>query len=163
MDVFQCLYNLSGGNFGVLNRAAITLLPKRNTPTLVTDFRPISLIHSVAKLISKVLAIRLARQMDGLISVAQSAFIKKRCIQDNFLYVRNVLRNLNASKKPTLFFKLDIARAFDSVSWEYLLELMQNMDFGPRWRNWICLLFSTTTSKVVLNGDQGNALHTDVA
>lgn len=78
MDVFQCLYNLSGGNFGALNRAAITLLPKRNAPTLVTDFRPISLIHSVAKLISKVLAIRLARQMDGLISVAQSAFIKKK-------------------------------------------------------------------------------------
>lgn len=158
MDVFQCLYNLSGGNFGALNRAAITLLPKRNAPTLVTDFRPISLIHSVAKLISKVLAIRLARQMDGLISVAQSAFIKKRCIQDNFLYVRNMLRNLNASKKPTLFFKLDIARAFDSVSWEYLLELMQNMGFGPRWRNWICLLFSTATSKVVLNGDQGECI-----
>lgn len=78
MDVFQCLYNLSGGNFRALNRAAITLLPKRNAPTLVTDFRPISLIHSVAKLISKVLAIRLARQMDGLISVAQSAFIRKK-------------------------------------------------------------------------------------
>lgn len=35
---------------------------------------------------------------------------------------------------------------------------MQNMGFGPQWRNWICLLFSTATSKVVLNGDQGECI-----
>ena len=78
MDVFQCLYDLAVGNFGALNRAALTLLPKRNTHTWVTDFRSISLIHSVAKLISKVPAMRPAKQLDGLISVAQSAFIRKK-------------------------------------------------------------------------------------
>lgn len=77
---------------------------------------------------------------------------------DNFLYVRNIVRNLTANRKHTLFFKLDIACAFDLVSWEYLLEVMQKMGFGHRWRNWICLLFASATSKVALNGDHGESI-----
>jgi hypothetical protein len=53
-------------------------------------FRPISLIHSFAKLVSKVLSIRFCKHINNLVSTSQSAFIKKRCIQDNFLYVRNL-------------------------------------------------------------------------
>ncbi len=135
LEVFQCFYNLSGGNFGSISRAMIAVLPKKDSPSLVHDFRPISLIHLVAKLISKTLAMRLAQRLDGLISHAQSAFIKKRCIQDNFLYVRNMVCSMHMQRKPCLFFKLDIAKAFDSVSWEYLSEMLQYQRFSHRWCN----------------------------
>ena len=61
-----------------------------------------------------------SRQM---ISNAQSAFIKRRCIQDSFMYVRNLARAYHRKKTPALLFKLDISKAFDMVSWEYMLEL----------------------------------------
>lgn len=69
-----------------------------------------------------------------------------------------MVRNLSANRKLTFFFKLDIARAFNLVSCEYLIEVMEHIGFGSRWRNWICLLFATVTSKVVLNGDHGECI-----
>jgi hypothetical protein len=50
-----------------------------------------------------------------MVSRAQSAFIKKRSIHDNFLYTQNLIRAVHRVRKPTLFLKLDIAKAFDTV------------------------------------------------
>lgn len=106
------------------------LLPKKGGVASLTDFRPISLVHSIAKLIAKVLSTRLTGIIDELISPAQSAFIKSRCIHDNYIYIQNCVRSLHSKKKSTLLIKLDIARAFDSVSWEYILELLQKLGFS---------------------------------
>jgi hypothetical protein len=123
----------------------------------VSDFRPISLIHSVAKIFSKLLANRLAPHLDGLVSKCQSAFIQKRCIQDNFLYVQNIVRQFQKTKTPTLFLKLDIQKAFDTINWSYLLEYLQARGFGHRWREWITILFSTASSRALINGVQGES------
>jgi hypothetical protein len=121
MTAFNSFYNLMIAPLMKLNSALITLLPKKEVSEVLWDFKPISLIHSFAKLVTKVLASQLSRCIDQLVSQAQSAFIKQRCIQDNFLYVRNLARTYYRKKTPALLFKLDISRAFDSVSWEYLL------------------------------------------
>jgi hypothetical protein len=77
-------------DLNLLNKANIILIPKKEGAEDIRDFRPISLIHAVAKIITKILALRLAPFMNDLISPCQSAFIKKRSIHDNFLYVRNL-------------------------------------------------------------------------
>jgi hypothetical protein len=64
-------------NFCLLNSAFITLLPKKEDADHVGDFRPISLVHSFAKLVTKVLANRLRGHLDQLVSKSQSAFIKE--------------------------------------------------------------------------------------
>jgi hypothetical protein len=94
MVAFDHAFRLAGGDFAALNGALICLLPKKDDAALVTDYRPISLTHSVAKLFSKVLARRLTPLIGDLISQAQSAFIKTRCLHDNFLFVRNLARAL---------------------------------------------------------------------
>ena len=70
----------------LLNKAHMVLLPKKEDAQGIRDFRPISLTHSIVKLISKILATRLSVELNALISRAQSAFIKRRSIHDNFLY-----------------------------------------------------------------------------
>jgi hypothetical protein len=60
-----------------------------------------------------------------------------------------------SKKKSALFLKLDIQKAFDSVNWGYLLEVLHAMGFGPRWREWISILFGTASSRALLNGTQG--------
>jgi hypothetical protein len=70
--------------------------------------------------------------MNDLVSNAQSAFIRKRSIHDNFLYVKNLATRFNKAKIPALLFKLDIHKAFDSISWEYILDLPHRRGFPPR-------------------------------
>jgi mannosylglycoprotein endo-beta-mannosidase len=76
------------------------------------------------------------------------------------MYVRNTARQLHRSKTPSLLIKLDIAKAFDTVRWDYMLDLMQRISFPQRWRALLTTLFSTTSSRVFLNGvPGGNILH----
>ncbi|XP_020155615.1 uncharacterized protein [Aegilops tauschii subsp. strangulata] len=124
MEVFHQFYHLAGENFQMLNIVAVVLLPKKDGAAAINDYRPISLIHSVAKLISKVLSLRLAT-------------------------------SLHSKKTPALPLKLDNSKAFDNVSWGYLLELLQQLGFSARWRNWIALLLSTSSSTFLLNGVAG--------
>lgn len=123
---------LTINNFHILNSANIALLPKKEGAECVSDFRPISLIHIIPKIIVKAMALRLRPKMDHIISSSQSAFIKTRIIHDNFMYVRNVARRLHKNCTPALLNKLDIAKAFDSVRWDYILDLTQRMGFPPR-------------------------------
>jgi len=87
MAALHNLYNLNSQGMEMLNSTNIILLPKKAESLRITDFRSISLIHSIAKIFSKLLANRLAPHLNSLVSNCQSAFIKKRSIHDNFLYV----------------------------------------------------------------------------
>lgn len=107
--------DLRGDCMHLLNSANIVLLTKKPDAAWVGDYRPISLIHSMSKIFSKILALRLAPELGSLASNCQSAFIKKRCIHDNFLFVQNSIKALHRSHMPSLFLKLDISKAFDSV------------------------------------------------
>ena len=60
-------------------------------------------------------------------------------------------------KIPALFMKLDIQKAFDTINWRYMLEVLQALGFGPRWRGWISILFGTATSRALLTGSQGSS------
>jgi hypothetical protein len=71
----------------MLNLAFIVLIPKKKCPHRVTDYIPISLTHSFAKVMSKILANGLGPELDNLISTNQTTFIKQRCIHDSFIYV----------------------------------------------------------------------------
>uniref|UniRef100_A0A453LB25 Reverse transcriptase domain-containing protein n=1 Tax=Aegilops tauschii subsp. strangulata TaxID=200361 RepID=A0A453LB25_AEGTS len=82
MEVFHQFYHLAGENFQMLNTAVVVLLPKKDGAAEINDYRPISLIHSVAKLISKVLSLRLATVIQSLISLAQTTFLRTKCIHD---------------------------------------------------------------------------------
>jgi hypothetical protein len=133
--------------FGRLNGTLIVLLP--------ADFRPITMIHSFAKLLSKILALCLAPRMQELISPNQNAFIRGRSIHDNFKYVQRAAVLIRKKKIPKLLLKLDVSKAFGTVVWPFLLDVMQAMGFGPCWRRWIAGLLSTASSRITLNGQLG--------
>jgi hypothetical protein len=76
MAAFNHVYNIRGGDLASLNSAFVCLLPKKTDASRIGDYRPISLIHSLSKLFSKVLARRITPHMSNIVSHAQSAFLK---------------------------------------------------------------------------------------
>jgi hypothetical protein len=144
--------------FECLNNALITLLPKKTGAVELADFRPISLVHSFARLLTKIMARRLAPKMPELVDENQTAFIRGRCIQDNFLLVQESAKAFHARKEASLLFKVDIAKAFDSISWPFLLSVLRQRGFGTRWIRWISLLLRTARTRVLVNGFEGDTL-----
>ena len=145
-------YNHRTAKMSLFNEANIVLLPKKQDARTLNEYRPISLINSMVKIITKMLANRLAPHLNELVSHAQNAFIRKRCIHDNFIYVQRVIQLLHKNKKPTLFIKLDISKAFDSIEWPYLLEVLKALGFSRKWRNWVSAILGTSSSKILVNG-----------
>ena len=80
VDMMAAISGRKFDNFGRLNSAYITMIPKNDGAEMVKDFRPISLVHSFAKLITKILANRLAKRLNEMVSPNHSVFIKGRFI-----------------------------------------------------------------------------------
>jgi hypothetical protein len=75
----------------LLNSAYLTLISEKEEAVTAKDFRPTSLIHSFAKLVTKIMANRLTLLLDSLVATTQSAFIKGRCIHDNFILMQQTI------------------------------------------------------------------------
>lgn len=65
---------------------------------------------------------------------------------------------LHALRKPTALVKLDISKAFDTIQWPLLLEILEQIGFGAWWRAWICGILSTSTTKIAVNGVPGETI-----
>lgn len=130
----------------------VTLIPKVHSPSSLGDFRPISLLGSLYKMVAKVLASRLAPIMDKLISSNQSAFIKGRQLVDGVVAVNEIIDFARKARKDCLIFKVDFEKAYDSVSWSFLDYMMRRLGFSVRWRRWIHACVCCGKLSVLVNG-----------
>jgi hypothetical protein len=145
-------------SFHHLNGALLTLVPKKPNPVSLSDYHPISLIHSFGKIFSKAAANCFAPHLPNLISTNQSAFIKGRLIHDNFRHVLGMAKLLSSRKLSQIMFKIDLAKAFDSVGWVFLLELLVAIGCPRMWTNWISTILSTASIRILLNGTPGERI-----
>lgn len=132
------------------------LLRKKNEAQEIKDYRPISLMHSFGKLVAKCLARRLALALNDLVHPSQSAFIQGRLMHDNFRSVQLTCKTLHRKKQSCLLLKIDIAKAFDSVCWPFLLEVLWQFSLSQRWLNWMSILLGSVSTRVLLNGRPGD-------
>ncbi|GKE57660.1 RNA-directed DNA polymerase, eukaryota, partial [Tanacetum coccineum] len=120
------------------NSSFVTLIPKSLDPKLVSEFRPISLIGSLYKVITKILATRLSFVISDLISNVQTAFLPNRQIQHKHQHA--------------MFLKVDFAKAYDSVRWDYLDDVLNAFGFGTLWRSWIQGSLNSGKASILVNG-----------
>ncbi|KAL0429071.1 UNVERIFIED_CONTAM: LINE-1 retrotransposable element O protein [Sesamum radiatum] len=156
-DVVTCILNFL--NHRILpsgfNDTNIVLIPKCKNPTLLQQFRPISLCNVVYKIASKSIANRLKPWLDCVISPSQSAFVPGRLITDNVLLAFEINHFLNTRTKGGKHFmnlKLDISKAYDRVEWPFLQRVLGKLGFPSSFIELIMLCVSSVKYSFVLNG-----------
>nr|GFA55548.1 RNA-directed DNA polymerase, eukaryota, reverse transcriptase zinc-binding domain protein [Tanacetum cinerariifolium] len=117
------------------NSTFIGLIPKIFDANMVKDFRPISLIGSIYKIIANILA-----------------FIAERQILDGPFILNEVLHWCKSKKKQALFFKVDFEKAYDSVRWDFLDDVLLKLGFENKWRLWIQSCLRSSRGSIIVNG-----------
>ena len=135
-----------------LNATFIALIPKKVDVVNVRDFRPIILVDSIYKIISKLLANRLKRVISGIISESQNAFVLDRQILDSVLVANKCLDSRLKARILGVLCKLDVEKAFDHVSWDFLMYMLQRCGFSEKWRKWILFCISIVRFSILISG-----------
>nr|GFD09454.1 RNA-directed DNA polymerase, eukaryota, reverse transcriptase zinc-binding domain protein [Tanacetum cinerariifolium] len=133
------------------NSSFIALIQKVPDPKGVNDYGLISLIGSLYKVVTKIRALRLSSVLDYLISEVQSDFFPNRQIFDGPFIINDVLSWYKHKRHQAMVFKVDFAKAYDSVRWDFLDDVLSSFGFGLKWRSWILGSLSSGKASVLVN------------
>lgn len=137
----------------MINTAVITLLLKPDKdPTHLSSYRPLSLLNTDIKIISKALSNRIEKVIPFIIHPDQTGFIKGRQSSYNTRKLFNLMQLSNNKKTETIILSLDAQKAFDRVNWSFLFTTLQKFGFGESFINWIKALYISPTATITTNG-----------
>jgi len=130
----------------------VALIPKINSPFELKDYRPISLLGCLYNLLAKVLARRLAKVMNRIISLNQSAFLKGRNLVDGVLVINEIVDYAKKFNKECLILKVDFEKAYDSIDWSFLVYMMKRVGLCSKWIAWMKACVCGGSMSILVNG-----------
>ncbi|RVW55793.1 LINE-1 retrotransposable element ORF2 protein [Vitis vinifera] len=142
---------------GVINQSTnatfIAMVPKKSQTFKISDYRPISLVTSLYKIIAKVLSGRLRKVLHETIFGSQGAFVEGRQILDAVLIANEVVDEKRRSGEEGVVFKIDFEKAYDHVEWGFLDHVLQRKGFSQKWRSWMRGCLSSSSFAILVNGN----------
>ena len=133
---------------GVLN-----LIPKEGKDIrLLSNWRPISLLNTDYKILTKVLAMRLQKVIPNLINGDQVGYIKGRYIGQNIRSLFDIIQYANDEQIEGYIAQIDFQKAFDSVEWDFLHDTLDAFNLGNYFNTWIKIIYTDISSCVTNNG-----------
>lgn len=137
-----------------VNHTIIALLPKVSTPSKVNDYRPISCCNVIYKSTSKIISNRVKEALGDIISDNQSAFVPGRSISDNILLTQELMKNYHIDRGiPRCAFKIDIQKAYDTVGWSFLRNILHAFGFHQIMIKWIMNCVTSVSYSINVNGE----------
>ena len=132
--------------------AILSLIYKKNDPCSIKNWRPISLLNVDYKIGAKAFASRLKGVLPLLLHPDQTCSVPGRSIFENLMLFRDVFDYCDMKDISLAIIKIDHEKAFDRVSWSFLIKVLTKMNFGPRFINLVKTLYTDVSCKVVNNG-----------
>ncbi|XP_026383640.1 uncharacterized protein LOC113279150 [Papaver somniferum] len=135
------------------NSNFLFLFPKIQGENRAEHFRPIGLANFNFKIITRIITTRISTMIDKMVSVQQSAFIKGRNIHEKIVLASELVNELDIKRRGVnVGLKIDITQAFDSISWNFLFEVLKRFGFSVRSINWLRKIFESAKISVLVNG-----------
>ncbi|GLT26276.1 hypothetical protein SLA2020_013580 [Shorea laevis] len=139
-----------------LLQAHIAFIPKGESLDMIQKFRPICLLNVAYKMLSKVLVNRLRPYLQKLIGPLQSNFLSSRSTTDNIILVQEAVHTMCRMKgrNGALIFKINLHKAFDSVDWNFLWEVLIDFNLPPALIRLIMFSITSLQLSVLWNGEE---------
>ncbi len=134
-----------------INKGIITLIPKSGDHARLNNWRLITLLGSIYKILAKLLAGRLQAVLPNIIRQNQTGFVEGRSISDNVFIAQESLGWAEESNQDLVLLLLDFEKTFDRIEWGFLFGALERLGFGSTWIRWIKALYKGVTSVVRMN------------
>ena len=148
-DLYQAMvHNLNNKKaLAVSQRTSIiALLFKGNDKNPLKNWRPISLLCTDYKILSKALANRMKAKLHLLLNPEQTCSVPERTIFQNLFITRDVINYCNRKHLNGYILTIDQEKAFDRVDRIFLSEVMKKMGFADKILSWIQTIYFETQS-----------------
>ena len=147
-------YSYSSGQLSITQRRGIiTCLPKPGKPrNLIKNWRPISLLDVCYKFASSCIADRIKRYLNKLIHDDQKGFLSGRFIGENTRLIYDLMYETEKLHIPGMILLIDFEKAFDTVSWGFIDNVLKIFNFGDSIKKWIHTFYSGSQSCIIQNG-----------
>ena len=134
-------------------RGILTLIEKiGKDPLKLDNWRPLTLLNSDYKILSKIIAIRLEKVMQKLINKMLYGFLKGRLIAENILNLTKVVHYCNETHTPALLVSFDFQKAFDFIEWTAITVVLRKFNFGEYFINLVKILCTNVYTCALNNG-----------
>jgi hypothetical protein len=139
------------------NKGLITLIPKSGDHAKIGNWRPITLLGSLYKILAKTLARRLQNLLPNVIRLNQTGFVEGRNILDNTFLAQEAQEWVEENNQDLVLLLLNFEKAFDRIEWSFLFEALARIGFCSKWIRWVNSLYTSASSTIKLNGVEGSA------
>ncbi|GKC67731.1 putative RNA-directed DNA polymerase, partial [Tanacetum coccineum] len=103
---------------------------------------------------SKIIVDRVKEGLGDIVSINQTAFVPGRRISDNILLTQELMRNYHRRRgPPRCAFKVDIQKAYDTIDWKFLENILVGFGFHPKMVHWIMVCVSGASYSICVNGN----------